>query len=137
MRLPMQKTDRCVRTGLRGAERDGRRRQLFRSGDHRHVLSRGLKHIGGLAGDAAELAHPIGAEGEQHIGQVGEMPQKSVVVFLDETAVAEQCLDARPFVLGGNARAHGKMGCMTANEVPDRGYLSGTEALRDRKDTRR
>lgn len=94
LRLPMQKTDRCVGTSLRDAEGEGERGQLLRRGDHGQVLGRGLELFGGLAGNLGKLAHPVGAEREQDVGQAGNVVPERISVPLDENTVAQECLDA-------------------------------------------
>src|SRR5450759_4009989 len=81
-------------------------RNLRRRGLRGRVKERFLDYLRSLAGYFAELAHPVGAKREQHVCHPGKVAQKRITVLLDKTAVAQKRLDARPFVLRGDLRAH-------------------------------
>jgi len=83
--------------------------QLCRGEIHRSAADRFLNHVGSLACNLAELAHPVGAEREQYVGQTGHVFKERIPVPLHECAVAQERLDACPFVLGGDAGAHLEM----------------------------
>jgi hypothetical protein len=65
-----------------------------------------LNRLGSLAGNLGELAHPVGAEWEQDVGQAGHVSKERLPVLLDECTVAQERLDARPLVVRGHTRAH-------------------------------
>jgi len=52
-----------------------------------------------------------------YVGQSSHVADKSVAVPLDESTVAHECLDSRPFVLGGDVRAHLKARRMASRTI--------------------
>ena len=74
------------------------------------LITEGIaNHLGGFAGDPAELAHPVGAKREYHVCESSDVAEKSITVSLDEAAVAPKSLESHPFVLGGHSRAQLKV----------------------------
>jgi hypothetical protein len=70
------------------------------------VSDRYLDGVSDFTGNLGDLAHPVGAEGKDDIGQSGDVAPKCGSILLDEGAIAQKRLDSCPFVLGSNLRAH-------------------------------
>ena len=65
-----------------------------------------LDCFNGFARNLGDLPHQVSAERKHNICQTRDVGQESVSVFLNEAAIAQECLDSCPLILGSDLRAH-------------------------------
>ena len=79
---------------------------LCRGGIGRRDMDGFLDCFNDFACNLCDLPHQVSAERKHNICQTRDVGQKGVSVFLNEAAIAQECLDPCPLVLSSYLRAH-------------------------------